>query len=263
MRARNKPAKRRLSLVLCCGWSAILLTSSVLAQDLDQVTATNNAANEAAKASQQRIDSVAEQTDKLLSEYRVVIKEIDGLRVYNRQLEKQIAGQMREMEQLRESIDRVTVIERQVVPLMLRMVDGLRQFVELDVPFLEQERQERLENLDSAMDRADVSVAEKFRKVLEAYQIENEYGRTIEAYSGTLTLDGNPREVDFLRIGRVSLMYQTENAQRSGLWDQTERQWVSLPDQYRSPIKEGLRIARKEVAPNLLKLPVPGPEAAE
>ncbi|MDO3722154.1 DUF3450 domain-containing protein [Marinobacter sp. chi1] len=263
MRTRSKPMKRCLSLLLWCGWSAVSLPCSALAADLEQVTGTNNAANEAAKASQQRIDSVAEQTDKLLSEYRMVIKEIDGLRVYNGQLKKQIASQMSELESLRDSIDRVTVIERQVIPLMLRMVDGLRQFVELDVPFLEQERQERLENLESLMDRADVSVAEKFRKVLEAYQIENEYGRTIEAYSGTLDLDGTPREVDFLRIGRVSLIYQTENAQHSGLWDQTERQWVSLPDQYRSPIKEGLRIARKEVAPNLLKLPVPGPEAAE
>lgn len=263
MRIPKKPEKGRVSLLLGCGWIALLLHASVLAADLDQVTATNDAANEAAKASQQRIDSVAEQTDKLLSEYRVVIKEIDGLRVYNRQLEKQIASQMKEMESLRDSIDRVTVIERQIIPLMLRMVDGLGQFVELDVPFLEQERQERLEHLDSLMDRADVPVAEKFRKVLEAYQIENEYGRTIEAYSGTLSLDGNPREVDFLRIGRVSLMYQTEDAQRSGLWDQTKRQWMPLPDQYRTPIKEGLRIARKEVAPNLLKLPIPAPEAAE
>lgn len=263
MRIRKKLAIGHLSLLLCCGWSALLLQSAVLAADVNQVTATNEAANEAAKASQQRIDNVAEQTDKLLSEYRVVIKEIDGLQVYNRQLEKQIANQIKEIEALRDSIDRVTVIERQVIPLMLRMVDGLRQFVELDVPFLEQERQERLDNLDTLMDRADVSVAEKFRKVLEAYQIENEYGRTIEAYSGTLTLDGNPREVDFLRIGRVSLMYQTEDAQRSGIWDQTNRQWAPLPDQYRSPITEGLRIARKEVAPSLLKLPVPGPEAAE
>lgn len=263
MRIRKKPAKGRLSLLLCCGWSALLLHLSVLAADVDQVTATNDAANEAAKASQQRIDNVAEQTDKLLSEFRVVIKEVDGLRVYNRQLEKQIANQMKEMESLRDSIDRVTVIERQIIPLMLRMVDGLRQFVELDVPFLEQERQERLENLESTMDRADVSVAEKFRKVLEAYQIENEYGRTIEAYSGTLSIEGNPREVDFLRIGRVSLLYQTEDAQRSGIWDQRNRQWMPVSDQYRSPIKEGLRIARKEVAPNLLKLPVPGPEAAQ
>jgi hypothetical protein len=263
MTTRKKPAKGRLPLFLCCSCGALLLHSAVLAANLNQVTATNDAANDAAKASQQRIDNVAEQTDTLFSEYRVVIKESDGLRVYNKQLEKQIAYQMKEMEALRDSIDKVTVIERQIIPLMLRMVDGLRQFVELDVPFLEQERQERLENFDSMMDRADVSVAEKFRKVLEAYQIENEYGRTIEAYSGTLTIDGNPREVDFLRIGRVSLMYQTEDAQHSGIWDQTNRQWMPLSDKYRTPIKEGLRIARKEVAPNLLKLPVPGPKAAQ
>ncbi|MEP1214796.1 MAG: DUF3450 domain-containing protein [Marinobacter sp.] len=263
MRTHKKTTRGRLSLLFCCGWSTLLLHFTVLAADLAEVTDTNDAANEAAKASQQRIDSMAEQTGKLLSEYRVVIKEIDGLRVYNRQLEKQIANQLKEMESIRDSIDRVTVIERQIVPLMLRMVDGLRKFVELDVPFLEQERLDRLDNLDSLMDRADVSVAEKFRKVLEGYQIETEYGRTIEAYSGTLTLDGNPREVDFLRIGRVALMYQTEDAQRSGLWDQGKRQWMPLPDQYRSPIKEGLRIARKEVAPDLLKLPVPGPEAAQ
>lgn len=263
MTSRQKPAKRRLSLLLCCGWGALFLHSAVLAANLDQVTATNNAANDAAKASQQRIDNTAEQTDKLFREYRVVVKQIDGLQVYNQQLEKQIANQMEEMESLRDSIERVTVIERQVIPLMLRMVDGLRQFVELDVPFLEQERQERLEKLDAIMDRADVSVAEKFRKVLEAYQIENEYGRTIEAYPGTLTIQGNPREVDFLRIGRVSLMYQTEDAQHSGIWDQTNRQWMPLSDKYRTPIREGLRIARKEVAPNLLKLPVPGPEAVQ
>lgn len=255
--------KTCLSLILCCGWGALLLHSVVLADDLNQVTATNNAANDAAKASQQRINNVAEQTDKLLSGYREVIREMDGLQVYNRQLEKQIANQAKEMESLRDSIDQVTVIERQIIPLMLRMVDGLHQFVELDVPFLEKERQERLDNLDFTMDRADVSVAEKFRKVLEAYQIENEYGRTIEAYPGTLTIDGNPREVDFLRIGRVSLLYQTEDARHSGIWDETKREWMPVSDKYRRPISEGLRIARKEVAPNLLKLPVPGPEAAE
>lgn len=248
---------------LVCACGALVLHSAVLASNLNQVTTTNDAANAAAKASQQRIDKVVEQTDTLFSEYRMVIKETDGLRVYNRQLEKQVAHQMKELESLRDSIDQVTVIERQIIPLMLRMLDGLRRFVELDVPFLEQERQERLENLDFIMDRADVSVAEKFRKVLEAYQIENEYGRTIEAYSGTLTIDGNPREVGFLRIGRVSLMYQTEDAQRSGIWDQSTRQWMPLSDKYRTPIKEGLRIARKEVAPKLLKLPVPGPETAQ
>ena len=254
---------------LLVGQSLILLSASFLfsntssAANVDQVVQQNNAANTAAKQSQTRIDGLADQTDKLFNEYRVVSKEYEGLQVYNSQLEKQITSQLKEMQSIEDSIDQVTVIERQIVPLMLKMIDGLKQFVELDVPFLPDERSERIGNLDSLMDRSDVSVAEKFRKILEAYQIENEYGRTIEAYRGTIEIEGNQREVDFLRIGRVSLMYQTDDAKFSGAWDKSKQQWTSLSDQYRSAIREGLRIARKEVAPNLLKLPVPSAEAAQ
>lgn len=251
---------RRSALIVS---SALVFSSSGIAASLDPAINENNAANTAAQQSQQKIDAISKQTDKLFSEYKVVTKEIDGLQVYNTQLEKQIASQLKEMESISHSIDQVTVIERQIVPLMLNMIDGLKQFVQLDVPFLTEERNERISNLDYLMGRADVSVAEKFRKVLEAYQIENEYGRTIEAYRGTLSIDGNPREVDFLRIGRVSLIYQTDDSQYSGIWNKASKEWEPLSNQYRSAIRDGLRIARKEVAPNLLKLPVPGPEAVQ
>lgn len=243
--------------------AGILFSASVFAAKLDQVVGENDAANAAAKQSQQKIDSLNQETDKLFNEYKVVSKEFDGLRVYNAQLEKQIANQLKEMQSINDSIEKVTVIERQIVPLMLSMIDGLKQFVELDVPFLQDERQERIANLDSLMERADVSVAEKFRKVLEAYQIENEYGRTIEAYRGNLDVGGSQREVDFLRIGRVSLMYQTDDAKFSGIWNKDSQQWEPLTDQYRSAIRDGLRIARKEVAPNLLKLPVESAEVVQ
>lgn len=243
--------------------ASVFFSSASIAANLNQAVGENNSANSSAQQSQRKIDSLSEQTDKLFNEYKVVSKEVDGLLVYNSQLEKQITDQINEMQKLGESIDQVTVIERQIIPLMLRMIDGLKQFVELDVPFLPQERQERITNLEQLMDRADVSVAEKFRKVLEAYQIENEYGRTIEAYRGTLNVDGNSREVDFLRIGRLSLIYQTDDAKISGIWNKKEQRWEPLSNQYRSAIRDGLRIARKEVAPNLLKLPVVAAEAIQ
>ncbi len=243
--------------------ASVFFSSASIAANLNQAVGENNSANSSAQQSQRKIDSLSEQTDKLFNEYKVVSKEVDGLLVYNSQLEKQITNQINEMQKLGKSIDQVTVIERQIIPLMLRMIDGLKQFVELDVPFLPQERQERITNLEQLMDRADVSVAEKFRKVLEAYQIENEYGRTIEAYRGTLNVDGNSREVDFLRIGRLSLIYQTDDAKISGIWNKQEQRWEPLSNQYRSAIRDGLRIARKEVAPNLLKLPVVAAEAIQ
>ena len=67
--------------------------------------------------------------------FKAVNKEIDGLLVYNKQIEKQIANQDQEILDLNKAIDEVSVIERQITPLMLRMIDGLEQFVALDVPF--------------------------------------------------------------------------------------------------------------------------------
>ena len=90
------------------------------------------------------------------------------------------------------------------------------QFVDLDVPFLLEERKERVAKLNELMERDDVTVAEKFRKVTEAYQIEMDYGSTIEPYKDTVNIDGGTREVDFLRVGRVSLIYQSQDGQVSG-----------------------------------------------
>jgi hypothetical protein len=167
------------------------------------------------------------------------------------------------MADLNNSIDQVSVIERQVTPLMLKMIDALEQFVELDVPFLLEERRNRVAFLGTLLERSDVTVAEKFRRLLEAYEIENDYGRTIEAYKGSLEVAGAVREVDFLRIGRTALLYQTVDAEHFGMWDTTKREWVPLSAEYRNQIRSGIKMARKQVAPNLLILPIPTPEAVQ
>ena len=146
---------------------------------------------------------------------------------------------------------------------MSRMLDSLDQFVQLDVPFLPEERAERVANMREMMGRADVTISEKYRRILEGYQVENEYGRTIEAYRGPVNVDGEELSVDFLRIGRLSLLYQTLDGQQSGMWDTESKTWVPLDDEYRNAIKAGLRMARKQSAPDLIKVPVPAAQAAE
>jgi hypothetical protein len=130
------------------------------------------------------------------------------------------------------------------------------------VPFHQKERERRIAFLRANLDRSDVSVAEKFRQVLEAYKIENEYGRKIDAYKGNVDIDGVERDVNFLRVGRVALLYQTTDTVVSGAWDQASRSWVSLDrGEYRNAIMKGLRIARKEASIDLMNMPVPAPEA--
>ncbi|MFT4591260.1 MAG: hypothetical protein ACI80M_000575 [Gammaproteobacteria bacterium] len=232
-----------------------------ISQSVDDVLAKQQSRTKLSQQSQQKIDAVVDETRGLEDQYKAVLKEIEGLQVYNTLLERQIIRQDMQMEQLMASIDGVEVINRQIVPLMTKMVDSLEQFVELDVPFLLEERRNRVAGLEETLERQDVTVAEKFRKVTEAYQIENEFGRTIESYKGELDIDGAVRQVDFLRIGRIGLVYQSEDGKLSGSWDQRNRTWIDLGSGYRSEIRKGIRIARKEIAPELLMMPVDAPEA--
>jgi hypothetical protein len=229
-------------------------------QAVDRLVAAEQTRIQQAQAAQDTIDQVVDQTRDLTEEYRSVMKEVDGLVVYNTLLDRQIADQNQELSNLRTSIDSVTVIERQILPLLTRMIEGLDRFVSLDMPFLQNERNMRVANLQALLERADVTAAEKFRVVMEAWQIENEYGRTIEAYTGELEIGGNNREVDFLRIGRVALLYQTPDGMNSGAWDQANRQWVAVGTEYRNAIRQGLRLARNQASADLLLLPISAPE---
>ena len=236
--------------------------AAVQANNLDSVLKVGNAKNEAARKSQAKIDRLADETRDLLSDYKTVVKQIDGLKVYNARLQRQIDNQMKRIAEIDDSIAQVTIISRQMTPLVIRMIDGLEKFVELDVPFHLDERQQRIDFLRSNLDRSDVSVAEKFRQVLEAYKIENEYGRKIDAYKGSVEIDGTERDVNFFRVGRIALLYQTTDTEISGAWDQASRSWVPLDrGEFRNAIMKGLRIARKEASIDLLTLPVAAPEA--
>jgi len=236
--------------------------AAVHASTLDSVLKVGEEKNKAARESQAKIDRLADETRDLLSDYKTVTKQIDGLKVYNARLQRQIDNQLLRIGEIDESIDQVTVISRQMTPLTIRMIDSLETFIELDVPFHLEERMERIAFLRANLDRSDVSVAEKFRQVLEAYKIENEYGRKIDSYKGSIEIDGVERDVNFLRVGRISFLYQTTDTEMSGAWDQASRSWVPLSrGEYRNAIMKGLRIANKEASIELMNLPVAAPEA--
>ena len=241
----------------------LLMGPSVSATTLNDIYQVANQMNAAATRSQAKIDALNEETRQLLSDYKIVLKEIEGLRVYNRQLEKQIANQEREMAQLSTSIDEVTVIERQITPLMLRMIDGLEQFVNLDMPFLLKERLDRIDRLREMMDRADVAVSEKFSQVLRAYQIENEYGRTMETYGDTIDIGGVERNVDILKVGRVALVYQTPDGEETGMYDKNQSAFVQVGDEYQASVRQGIRMARQQATQDMFSIPVHGAEAAQ
>lgn len=198
--------------------------------------------------------------DNAEAEYDTLLSETEALQAYNALLERQIAQQQRRIAELQGSIGGVPDFERLVPPLIERMVDGLEEFVDLDIPFQESERLDRVAAMRNLVEDSSVSDSEKFRRVLEAWEIENEYGRSVSAYPGTLDINGVSREVNFLQVGRVALLYQTTNLEEAGVWDQSQRQFVPLGTEHRNSIRQAIRMAENVVAPDLVLVPIQPPE---
>jgi hypothetical protein len=213
--------------------------------------------NDGAAEVQREIDTISDETDSLLAQYRTALKQIDSIDLYNQQMRDLLGAQDRELASLTDQLERVDEVGRSVTPLMIRMIDAIEKFVELDIPFLIDERTERVAELGNLMARADVTTSEKYRQIMAAYQIENEYGRTIEAYRDGLILNDKETTVDFLRFGRIALVYQSLDESQSGVWDQQTRAWLPLDSSFRSAIRQGLRVARRTTAPDLISLPLP------
>lgn len=252
-----------LRYALLMGVAAAALTGPAIAQDVNAAKEQIIAQQQDNQAAQDRINKLDDQAGNIESEYKAVLQQLDSLQVYNNQLKTLLNSQQAESTALEKDILRVTTIDREIVPLMLRMVDALAQFVALDTPFLKDERENRVANLKALMARADATPAEKYRRVLEAYQIENEYGRTIEAYSGPLEKGGSTANVEFLRLGRVGLYYRTLDDSEIGRWSKEKKGFETIDAGYLSGIKSGIAVARQQVAPDLVYIPVDAPEASK
>ncbi len=242
-------------------WLGVAVAQSVSAQTAGQADKVNTVINEqvrteqAAQASQKRIAQLDEDATGMLAEYRQASAETSGLKAYNDQLATQVKSQQDELTTMTRQLGEIETTSREALPMMQKMVATLGEFVKLDIPFLPEERANRIAQLEDMMARADVSVSEKYRRIVEAYQIEIEYGRTIEAYQGKV----GDKTVDFLRAGRVSLLYQTLDGGETGYWDADAKAWKQDND-YEDAITAGLKVAKKQAAPDFVRLPVHAPK---
>jgi len=250
----SKP--KTLKPIFACLTGAVLVfgAASSLAGPLETSIAIEQEMNKASQATQRTVDTLEDQTLDMAQTYQLTLQSIDSIKRYNRSIEGYISRQEAEMDSIQTQMDGIDATERAVIPMMEDMIETLDQFVAMDMPFLKEERTERVKFLREMMLRADVSNSEKYRKILEAYQVENDYGTSVGAYEGTL--EGEDKTVDFLRVGRVALVWQSRDEQSRAYWDNTSRSWVPLGDEYRKSISEGIKMARGQANLDLVKLPI-------
>jgi len=247
-------------------FSALLtgLATESRAQAIDPALENSRQAAQGTAQSQERINQLDTRTQELLGDYRANLKQLEQLNRYNQSQQRQVDAQRQEIESLTEDINNIASLQRAVQPLMEDMVSALEELVAADVPFLRNERQSRVERLRALMEDPSQSPAQRYRLIIEAYQIESEYGRTIEAYRADIQADGVTYEdVSVLRIGRLEMVFVTDDDQVLKRYDRSSGGWVDLDRDYLDDIKRGLRIAREQIPPELMFIPVEAPVAAE
>ena len=205
---------------------------------------------------QEKIEELDEISKKVYFEYKDTLNEYKSLKNYDDQLSEIIDAQFREITNINQQIDSLDDINIDILPLLKTMIDTLRKVIDLDIPFLKEGRVQRVNNLDELLLRADITTAEKFRKVFEAYQIEADFGKTIENYPGYITLNNNQIAVDFFRLGRLGLFYRTPDGNETGFWNLGSNDWSHEGGSLDKNIKAALDISNRQSPPNFITLPL-------
>ena len=259
-----KRQKFAMNAGLAIGAGMLLAVPQIQAQQVEPVLDTSRAVAQETGQSQERIDNLDSRIQNLLSDYRANLNQLEQLNRYNASQQRQVDSQRREIASLERDINNIASLQRAVQPLMEDMVEALAELVEADVPMLLEERRQRVERLRNIMDDPGRSPAQRYRLVVEAYQIEADLGRSIDADRGTIEVDGRTYEnVEFLRIGRIALIFRTDDDQVLKRYDAASGSWVDLDRSFLPDVKTASRIAREQIPPDLIFIPVTAPQAGE
>ena len=239
-----------------------ILSVPVKADDLKKSSQAIQEIHKTAKKSQSKINKWDDETKGLLIEYRTTLNKTENLKIYNEQLFSYISAQKKEILETRKKIEEVKDTGKEIVPLMLRMLDSLSRFVDLDMPFLLTERKQKIQELRKILNRSDVSVSEKYRQLISAYKLEQNYGRTMQTYREIREIQGKKLTVDYLRVGRLILIYKSLDGKHIGYWNKTNKEWEKLSSSYKKEVIKAIKMAKKQLPPNLVKLPIPSPTSS-
>lgn len=252
----SKLSKKSLIASTIIGSIALTASTFASADALSDLQKAEAKIFKSSAKSQTKVENIYGQTLELLADYRATVDQAEVLSGYNDHVQLMVDDQNATIRSLEEQIAGIDKTKQGVVPLMYKMIDTLEKFIELDVPVNIEARKERVANLRTVMGDSNVSVSEQFRLVLEAYEIEANYGTVFAAYQGELDLGGQTLTADFLHMGRISFVAQSLDMKNAWVWNNESRSWDKLGDEYLKPVTDGIRMARNQLPKDLTKLPV-------
>lgn len=217
--------------------------------------------HQAAALSQARIDKLDDDMRRMRDEMRQGVLQLEGLKADLPALQTHAAEQSARRAQLERELSAGLPGQIETGPALQQMVAWLERYVNDDLPFMQENRRQRIAGLRTLLTRDNLSEADKLRAVLEVAQVELQYGRGVEVYPGQLRFGDQTQPVEFLRVGHLMLYYLDAEGRHQGYWNRDQRRWQALPDSERQRLQAAIAMARGEVPPDLMELPLPAPGA--
>lgn len=205
---------------------------------------------------QKKRDEWERKKQQLIAQYQALKAERERLIKAKEKKQAALAAARKRVQEAERQVRETVRIREGLESYLETVVDRLDEFIKGDLPFLPKERADRIASIRHLLEQPGVPIAEKYRRVMEALQVETQYGRTVEVYKDTIDLKGQPVVVDILRLGRLSLFFETPDGKIVGEYNPAEKQWFVLPSGYRKNINKAVGIARRERTAELVKLPI-------
>jgi septal ring factor EnvC (AmiA/AmiB activator) len=208
------------------------------------------------QATQKQEEQWRDDQQKLSALYEKLQTEQEHLKTTRDELKESITDTHRRIADKEKQLAAIEQIRTRIEPFLHESLKALRQQIGEDLPFLPEERRQRAERLAELLEDPEVAISEKYRKVLEAWMVEAEYGNTIEVYQQTIAVENREMLVNVFRLGRISLFYQTLDHNGCGFFDVAAGTWRPLPDDYNRTLSTAIDIGTKRKPAELMSLPL-------
>ena len=164
-------------------------------------------------------------------------------------IEKNIA----EMERQQQELDNIA---NTIDPLLQATVQRITAFVEKDIPFLPEERKNRITNIKKALSDPHTTQAEQLRRVLETLDVETGYGSDLEITDEEVVLNNRPIHATALRAGRLGYYCITPDNKEIGIWSIADQQFVSVDGEEAKAILHLLSLGKRKQIIEVTPVPV-------
>lgn len=201
--------------------------------------------------------------EKWDAEHQKLAEEYDRVKAENEQLvfaNKNLTQKFKDLEESNRNLTRekeeAQRIRTELAPFLKELLGRLKALVTADAPFLSRERHDRLARLEVILDDPDITIAEKYRKMMEALFVEAEYGNTVEVYREKIVANGAEVLADIFRMGRVALFFLALDRESAGIFDVATNQWRTLDKAHVPAIEAVVEMAAKHRPMEVVTLPL-------